>query len=63
MTDPQPPRGPGRPPLDATDRTSVGVSFRLPSRQYDALVQRAARDRTSVADAVRRAVRSRRDDD
>ena len=55
--------GPGRPALDDHD-PSVAVSFRLPSRQYDELAHRAARDRVSVADAVRRAVnRAARDDE
>lgn len=59
MKDPQPLRGPGRPPLDARDR-SVPVSFRLPARELDQVIQRASRDRVSVAEALRQAVRNSR---
>jgi hypothetical protein len=50
---PPPPRRPGRPPIDPTDR-SVSLSVRLPSKQYDALVQRALDARRTVAEQVRR---------
>lgn len=47
------PRKPlGRPRLDPAD-TSVPLSLRLPSRQYDALVQRALDARRSVAAQAR----------
>jgi hypothetical protein len=56
-----PPKKPGRKPLDATDPTpSVTVCFRLPGRQYDALYQRAQQQRTTVGDVVRRSLK--RDD-
>jgi hypothetical protein len=57
-----PPRRNGRPPIDANDRTSIPVSFRLPSRQFDRLYQRAQRARSTPADVIRRAL-SRPDDD
>ena len=43
----------GRPHLDPND-TSVSVHFRLPSKQYDATVQRATRERETLADFIRR---------
>jgi len=48
-----PPRRPGRPPIDPTDR-SVSLSVRLPSKQYDALVLRALDARRTIAEQVRR---------
>lgn len=49
----KPPRPPGRPPLDPDD-PSVSVHFRLPSKQYDATVERATRDRETLSDYIRR---------
>lgn len=48
--------GPGRPPLDDED-PSVGVSVRMPSKQYDALHARASGERVSVPEIIRRAIR------
>ncbi|PYR30334.1 MAG: hypothetical protein DMF90_27920 [Acidobacteria bacterium] len=45
---------PGRPPLDDTDRESVMVNVRLPLRQYDAVWQRAQRERVTVPEWIRR---------
>ena len=56
------PRRPGRPPLDPHD-PSVPVAVRLPSRQYDDLLQRAQRERSTVADLIRRSLQPRDDDD
>jgi hypothetical protein len=47
------PRRPGRPPLDAKDR-SVPVCIKMPARQYDQLYERAQRERVSVPDFIRR---------
>jgi hypothetical protein len=47
------PRQPGRPPLDRDD-PSVSVHFRLPTKQYDDLWQRATRERVPVADFIRK---------
>ena len=44
-----------RPRIDPTDQ-SVGVQVRLPSRKYDALYQRAHRERVTVQDVMRRAL-------
>jgi len=52
-----PPRRKGRPPLDDTDRTTVHVHVRLPTRQYDAAYSRATAQRVSVPELVRRALR------
>lgn len=52
----------GRPPLDRTD-TSTRVTVALPSRVYDALAVRALREGTSVAEAIRRDLRRRPDED
>lgn len=48
---------PGRPPLDPTDR-SVSVSLRLPTRAFDQLCHRAAQERVSVPELLRRALRN-----
>jgi hypothetical protein len=48
-----PPRKPGRPRLDAED-VSVSVHFRLPTKQYDATVQRASQERLTLGDFIRR---------
>jgi hypothetical protein len=45
----------GRPRL-AADDTSVNVTFRLPSKQYDRTYQQAAEARLSMADWLRRVV-------
>ena len=47
---------PGRRPLDPHDR-SIGVTLRLPSKQYDALAQLAVQHRVSLAALTRFAVR------
>ena len=46
---------PGRPPLDPDD-PSVKFSLTLPSKRYDALCRRAAADRETIADVLRRAL-------
>lgn len=45
-------RKPGRPRVDPTDR-SVYLTVAIPSRRFDALVQRALDARRSVASQVR----------
>jgi hypothetical protein len=45
---------PRRPPLDDTDRESVGVLVRLPQRQYDAVWHNAQRERVTVPEWIRR---------
>jgi CxxC motif-containing protein (DUF1111 family) len=55
-TDP-PSKKRGRPPLDVTDATSVHVHLRLPSKQYDALCQRAKRDDLTLPELLRRVLR------
>jgi hypothetical protein len=47
------PKRNGRPPLDPRD-PSVAVTFRVPSLQYDRLYERARRERSNVADVIRR---------
>jgi hypothetical protein len=55
MSDSPPPqRRKGRPPLDDTDRTTVDVHVRMPTRQYDAAYQRAMAQRVSVPELLRR---------
>ena len=52
----------GRPPLDDND-PSVAISLRVPSKQYDALYERASRERVTVPELIRRALaRECRDD-
>jgi len=46
----------GRPPLDRDDPSSQ-VHVRLPSKQYDAAARRAALERVSRAEWIRRALR------
>jgi len=46
-------RTPGRPPLDADD-PSEQVCVSLPGKQYDALDERARRDRVTVPEIIRR---------
>jgi hypothetical protein len=43
----------GRPPLDATDR-STKVCVSMPSRRYDLLYKRASQERVSVPELIRR---------
>ena len=50
------PRRLGRPPLDPDDPLSVSVHFRLPAKQYDATLDRANRERVTLADFIRRRV-------
>jgi hypothetical protein len=45
---------PGRPPLQRGD-PSVSVHLRVPGSQYDAAYRRAARERLSVPEYLRRA--------
>jgi hypothetical protein len=45
-------RRPGRPPLDDAD-TTVRMSFRLPTRKYDALCTRAKVARLTLSEFVR----------
>jgi hypothetical protein len=52
----EPPRRPGRPPLDPDD-PSVPVHVKLPSKQYDLLYERARQERTTIPELVRRALR------
>ena len=46
----------GRPPLDPAS-SSVPVTVRMPARQYDALYAQAQRERTTVAEVLRRSSR------
>jgi hypothetical protein len=46
---------PGRPPLDATDR-SVQLCVTLPSKQYDDYARQAQREDVSVPEIIRRAL-------
>jgi hypothetical protein len=50
-------RRPGRPPLQRGER-SVSVCVKLPSAQFDAACRRAAADRMSVPELLRRAASS-----
>lgn len=43
---------PGRPPLAAAD-PSIHVGLRLPTKQYDALYQRATAARMNVSEFIR----------
>jgi hypothetical protein len=54
---PSPPRRRGRPALDESDRDTVVVHVRLPTRQYDAACQRATSERVTVPELLRRALR------
>jgi hypothetical protein len=47
----------GRPPLEDGDR-SVPVHLKLCGREYDALYERAKRERVSVPEMVRREMRA-----
>jgi hypothetical protein len=47
---------PGRPPLDAHDR-SIELSVSMPSKQLATVSDRAKQDRMTVQDWIRRAVR------
>jgi hypothetical protein len=46
----------GRPATKAADRLSVLVSVRFPERRFEALAARAAGDRVSVPELIRRAL-------
>jgi hypothetical protein len=52
----------GRPPLDRSD-PSVSVHVRVPTRQYDAVYERAQAARVSVPEFIRRAVAARTSSD
>jgi hypothetical protein len=58
----EPPRKPGRPPLDPA-HPSVPVCFKVPARQYDDLLRRAQQERTSVGAVIRRSLQRDDDDD
>lgn len=47
----------GRPAL-AMNEPTTGVSVKMPASLYDRLYQRARRDRVSIAEAIRRALRT-----
>jgi len=55
-------RRPGRPALDASDR-SVSVCVCVPSRQYETLCKQAQAIRVSVPELLRRGVRERSADE
>ena len=50
----------GRPPLDQNDHT-VNVNVCLPSKQYDEAFQIAQRQRLSVPEVIRRALKAAAD--
>jgi hypothetical protein len=50
----QPPRRPGRPPLDPAGRSSIPVTVRFSPQQFEDLAGRAARDRVSLPEHIRR---------
>jgi hypothetical protein len=49
-----PPKKPGRPTLDQTQRKMLMFSMRLSLVHYDALVKEADRERLSLAEVARR---------
>lgn len=49
-------RPPGRPPLDPNDR-SVPIQVRVPSREWDEIYQRSRRDRLTMPEYIRLALR------
>jgi len=51
-------RKPGRPPLDPAG--SCALSFRISTKEFDRLCAEATRERLTLAEVVRRALRSRR---
>jgi len=53
VTDAEKRRRPGRPRLDPADH-SVDLHFRMPAKQYDAVYTRAARERCTVPELIRR---------
>ena len=55
-------RKPGRPPLDAADR-SVPYSMRIPARDFANAATRARDERLTLAEWMRRALRSATDRD
>jgi len=58
----EPPRKPGRPPLTPNE-SSVRVSFRLPSHEYDSLYRRAQSARTDMSTVIRRRLRGDDEDE
>jgi hypothetical protein len=48
---------PGRPALDEDGERSTAVGVRLSPKEFDALYQRAARDRLTMSEVVRRDIR------
>ena len=55
MADVTPKRRPGQPPLDPTD-TSVRLSFRLTTKQYDLAYKQASAARLTLAQYLRAVV-------
>jgi hypothetical protein len=51
------PNRPGRPTLDEEGAPSTQVGVRLPTKDFDDLCQRAARERITVAEVIRRDIR------
>jgi hypothetical protein len=51
-------RRPGRPPLNVAD-PSIHVGLRLPTKQYDALYQRATAARMNVSEFIRSKIENR----
>ena len=47
----------GRPPIDPTDRQTVRVCVRIPTKQYDALYKHAGAGRVTVPEVIRRQFR------
>ena len=47
-------RKPGRPPLDDADPKTIPFSIRITTKQYDDLYAKAARDRCSLSEVIRR---------
>jgi len=50
------PKRRGRPRVDPTD-TTVSVHVRVAAKQYDALCAQAGRDRVTLPESIRRALR------
>jgi hypothetical protein len=57
-----PPKRPGRPPLD-TAGSSVAVTLRIPSKDYDRVFIEAHRGRVTVSELLRRKLRLAADED
>lgn len=51
------PKRRGRPPLDPEGDASISVHLRLVAKHYDALCAHAGRERRSLPDTIRRALR------